>query len=53
MSKYEWPKFRWGSKRAIYVRDDDGVMRRVGTVSRDRRLIRLAGKMYTIYQKPQ
>jgi hypothetical protein len=45
-----WPKFRFGSKRALYVRDDDGVMRRVGTVSSDRRLIHLAGVMYTKYR---
>ena len=46
-----WPTFRYGGKRALYVRDDDGVMRRVGTVyGRDQAVIRLAGRLYTITQ---
>lgn len=45
-----WPKFRYGSKRSLYVRDDNGVMRKVGIVSSDLRVIELAGKVYTIYR---
>ena len=51
MKEYEWPNFRYAGKRALYVRDDDGVMRRVGTVHGvGRTVIRLAGRLYTINQ---
>jgi hypothetical protein len=48
MKKYSWPNFHFGSNRALYVRDDEGVMRRVGTVVSGQRIIYLAGEMYTI-----
>jgi len=47
--KYEWPDFHYGSKRALYVRDDEGVMRRVGTY-RNSNFITVAGKLYTKYE---
>ena len=53
MKKYSWPNFHYGSDRSLYVRDDEGVMRRVGTVLAGRGIINLAGKVYTIQEARQ
>ena len=47
--KYKWPKFHYAGKRALYVRDDNGVMRRVGTFE-DERVVYIAGKLYTLQE---